>query len=61
MGGKVNGVMGEVIKEMGLEVIGNEERMCVGCEGGEVELNVMEGVLVFKLVECISIMNKGLG
>ncbi|WP_338654581.1 aspartate ammonia-lyase [Lysinibacillus sp. Y5S-8] len=57
MPGKVNPVMPEVLNQVAFQVIGNDHTISLASEAGQLELNVMEPVLVFNLVQSISIMN----
>lgn len=57
MPGKVNPVMPEVINQVAFQVIGNDHTICLASEAGQLELNVMEPVLVFNLLQSINIMN----
>ncbi|WP_394236937.1 aspartate ammonia-lyase [Niallia oryzisoli] len=57
MPGKVNPVMAEMINQVAFQVIGNDHTICLASEAGQLELNVMEPVLVFNLLQSISIMN----
>lgn len=57
MPGKVNPVMAEMINQVAFQVIGNDHTICMASEAGQLELNVMEPVLVFNLLQSISIMN----
>ena len=57
MPGKVNPVMAEVINQVAFQVIGNDNTVCLASEAGQLELNVMEPVLIFNLIQSISIMN----
>ncbi|WP_188648654.1 aspartate ammonia-lyase [Marinithermofilum abyssi] len=57
MPGKVNPVMAEVINQVAFQVIGNDHTICLASEAGQLELNVMEPVLVFNLLQSLSIMN----
>ncbi|GGH88591.1 aspartate ammonia-lyase [Pullulanibacillus pueri] len=59
MPGKVNPVMAEVLNQIAFQVIGNDHTICQASEAGQLELNVMEPVLVFNLLQSISIMNNG--
>ncbi|MEW9671103.1 aspartate ammonia-lyase [Ammoniphilus sp. 3BR4] len=61
MPGKVNPVMAEVINQVAFQVIGNDHTICLASEAGQLELNVMEPVLVFNLLQSISIMNNAFG
>ncbi|MDM5210989.1 aspartate ammonia-lyase [Peribacillus sp. NJ4] len=57
MPGKVNPVMPEMINQVAFQVIGNDHTICLASEAGQLELNVMEPVLVFNLLQSISIMS----
>lgn len=57
MPGKVNPVMPELINQVAFQVIGNDHTICLASEAGQLELNVMEPVLVFNLLQSLSIMN----
>ncbi len=57
MPGKVNPVLAELINQVAFQVIGNDHTICLASEAGQLELNVMEPVLVFNLLQSISIMN----
>jgi aspartate ammonia-lyase len=57
MPGKVNPVMAELINQVAFQVIGNDHTICLASEAGQLELNVMEPVLVFNLLQSLSIMN----
>ena len=56
MPGKVNPVMAEVMNQSALQVVGNDLTIALACEAGQFELNVMEPVLVFNLLQSITIM-----
>jgi aspartate ammonia-lyase len=56
MPGKVNPVMAEVVNQVAFQVIGNDHTICLASEAGQFELNVMEPVLVFNLLQSISMM-----
>jgi aspartate ammonia-lyase len=59
MPGKVNPVMPELINQIAFQVIGNDHTISLASEAGQFELNVMEPVLLFNLLQSISIMNNG--
>ncbi|WJE16226.1 aspartate ammonia-lyase [Halobacillus sp. ACCC02827] len=61
MPGKVNPVMAEVINQIAFQVIGNDQTISLSSEAGQLQLNVMEPVLVFNLLESIKIMKNGFG
>lgn len=56
MPGKVNPVMPELINQVAFQIIGNDHTICLASEAGQLELNVMEPVLVFNLLQSISMM-----
>lgn len=56
MPGKVNPVMAEVMNQVAFQVIGNDTTICLASEAGQFELNVMEPVLVFNLLESMEMM-----
>jgi aspartate ammonia-lyase len=56
MPGKVNPVMAEVVNQVAFQVIGNDTTVCLASEAGQFELNVMEPVLAFNLLQSIGIM-----
>lgn len=57
MPGKVNPVLPELINQVAFQVVGNDHTICLASEAGQLELNVMEPVLIFNLLQSISIMN----
>ncbi|TBL80356.1 aspartate ammonia-lyase [Paenibacillus thalictri] len=57
MPGKVNPVMCEVVNQVAFQVIGNDHTICLASEAGQLELNVMEPVLVFNLLQSLGMMN----
>ncbi len=59
MPGKVNPVMAEMINQIAFQVIGNDTTITMASEAGQLELNVMEPVLVFNLLQSIDIMRNG--
>lgn len=60
MPGKVNPVMCEVMNQISFQVIGNDQTISLASEAGQFELNVMEPVLVFNLLQSLSILANGL-
>jgi aspartate ammonia-lyase len=48
--------MAEVVNQVAFQVIGNDHTICLASEAGQFELNVMEPVLVFNLLQSIGIM-----
>ena len=58
---KVNPVLPELINQVAFQVIGNDHTICLASEAGQFELNVMQPVLVFNLVQSVSMMNNAFG
>ncbi|EKN63269.1 aspartate ammonia-lyase [Schinkia azotoformans MEV2011] len=56
MPGKVNPVMAEVLNQSAFQVAGNDLTIMMACEAGQFELNVMEPVVVFNLLQSIKVM-----
>lgn len=56
MPGKVNPVIPEVVNQVAFQVIGNDLTISAASEAGQFELNVMEPVLFYNLIQSISIM-----
>jgi len=57
MPGKVNPVMAEVVNQVAFQVIGNDHTISLASEAGQLNLNVMQPVLVFNLIQSITMMN----
>lgn len=60
MPGKVNPVMCEVINQIAFQVIGNDHTISLASEAGQFELNVMEPVLVYNLLQSLTILHNGI-
>jgi len=56
MPGKVNPVIPEVVNQVVFQVIGNDLTINLASEAGQLELNVMEPVLAFNLMQTFDIM-----
>lgn len=56
MPGKVNPVMAEVVNQVAFQVQGNDHTITLACGAGQLELNVMEPVIVYNLVQSIEIL-----
>lgn len=57
MPGKVNPVMAEVVNQVAFQVMGNDHTICLASEAGQLELNVMEPVITFNLLQSLDILN----
>merc|ERR1719350_1196191 len=60
MPGKVNPVIPEVMNMCCFETIGNDLTVAFGAEAGQLELNVMEPIVIFKLFTSIRVLTRGL-
>lgn len=56
MPGKVNPVIPEVMNQVAFQVFGNDVTISAASEAGQFELNVMEPVLFYNLIQSLSIM-----
>lgn len=56
MPGKVNPVMAEVLNQTAFQVVGNDVTISMATEAAQFELNVMEPVIVFNLLQSIQVM-----
>ena len=60
MPGKVNPVIPEVVNQIAFKVIGNDLTVTMGVEGGQLELNVFEPVIVQSIFESIEMLKNGM-
>lgn len=60
MPGKINPVMLEVMNQIAFQVIGNDLTVSMASEAGQFELNVMEPVMTFNVLESMKIMRNGI-
>lgn len=60
MPGKVNPVIPEVVNQVAFKVIGNDLTVTVAVEGGQLELNVFEPVIVHSIFESIEMLKNGM-
>ncbi len=60
MPGKVNPVIPEVVTQIAFKVIGNDLVVTLAAEGGQLELNVFEPVIVQSLFESIEMLKNGM-
>ena len=59
MPGKVNPVIPEVVNQICFQVIGNDVTISMAAEGGQLQLNVMEPIILFNLYRSIDILTRG--
>ncbi|MFC4303895.1 aspartate ammonia-lyase [Cohnella boryungensis] len=60
MPGKVNPVMAEVVNQVAFQVMGNDHTVCMACEAGQFELNVMGPVIAFNLLQSLQVLQRAL-
>merc|ERR1740121_2661249 len=60
MPGKVNPVIPEVMNMCCFEALGNDLTVSFGSEAGQLELNVMEPVVIYKLFTSVRVLTRGL-
>lgn len=58
MPGKVNPVMCEIVNQVAFQVIGNDHTICLASEAGQLELNVMEPVMIYNLLQSLDMMKR---
>lgn len=57
MPGKVNPVIPEVVNQVAFQVAGNDQTISRAAEAGQLELNVMEPVMAFNLLQSLDILH----
>lgn len=60
MPGKVNPVIPEVVNQVAFKVIGNDLTVTIAAEGGQLELNVFEPVIVQSIFESIEMLKNSM-
>ena len=60
MPGKVNPVIPEVVNQVAYAVIGNDLTVTMAAEAGQLQLNAMEPVLIFKTLESMRMLTRAL-
>jgi aspartate ammonia-lyase len=60
MPGKVNPVIPEVFNQVAYQVVGNDLTVTMAGEAGQLQLNVMEPVIAFQLLQSIDIMRNAM-
>lgn len=60
MPGKVNPVIPEVVNQIAFKVMGNDLTIAMASEAGQLQLNVMEPVIVYSLLESIDLLINGI-
>lgn len=60
MPGKVNPVIPEVVNQIAFKVIGNDLTVTIASEGGQLELNVFEPIIVLSVFESVEMLINGM-
>ncbi len=60
MPGKVNPVIPEVMNQICFKVIGNDLTATLAAEAGQLQLNVMEPVIIFSILESMMLLSNGM-
>jgi len=60
MPGKVNPVIPEMVNQVAYQVMGNDLTVMFACEGGQLQLNAFEPVMVANLFQSIDIMKRAM-
>src|SRR5690606_23223631 len=60
MPGKVNPVIPEVMNQVCYRVIGNDLTVTMAAEAGQLQLNVMEPVLTYAIMESMVLLSNGM-
>ena len=60
MPGKVNPVIPEAVNQVAFEVIGNDLALTLAAEAGQLQLNVMEPLIVYKLFDSIRLLQRAM-
>ncbi|WP_071871636.1 aspartate ammonia-lyase [Atopomonas hussainii] len=60
MPGKVNPVIPEAVNQVAFEVIGNDLALTLAAEGGQLQLNVMEPLIAYKILDSIRLLQRAM-
>lgn len=60
MPGKVNPVIPEAVNQVAFEVIGNDLALTIAAEGGQLQLNVMEPLIAYKIFDSIRLLARAM-
>ncbi len=60
MPGKVNPVIPEAVNQVAFEVIGNDMALTIAAEAGQLQLNVMEPLIAYKLFDSIGLLQRAM-
>jgi len=60
MPGKVNPVIPEAVNQVAFEIIGNDLALTMAAEGGQLQLNVMEPLIAYKIFDSIRLLQRAM-
>lgn len=60
MPGKVNPVIPEAVNQVAFEIIGNDLALTMAAEAGQLQLNVMEPIIAFKMFDSIRLLHRSM-
>lgn len=60
MPGKVNPVIPEAVNQVAFTIIGNDLALTLAAEGGQLQLNVMEPLIAYKLLDSIRLLQRAI-
>ncbi|NLY64820.1 MAG: aspartate ammonia-lyase [Alcaligenaceae bacterium] len=60
MPGKVNPVIPEAVNQIAFEIIGNDMAITMASEAGQLQLNVMEPLIAYKMFDSICLLSRGM-
>jgi aspartate ammonia-lyase len=60
MPGKVNPVIPEVVNQVAFQVMGNDLTISMASEAGQLQLNVMEPVMVFNVIQSLTMLTRAI-
>lgn len=60
MPGKVNPVIPEAVNQVAFEVIGNDAALTMAAEAGQMQLNVMEPLIAYKLFDSVRLLQRSM-
>ncbi|NLJ62952.1 MAG: aspartate ammonia-lyase, partial [Alcaligenaceae bacterium] len=60
MPGKVNPVIPEAVNQVAFEIIGNDLTLTMAAEAGQLQLNVMEPIIAYKMFDSIRLLQRSM-
>lgn len=60
MPGKVNPVIPEAVNQIAFEIVGNDMAITMAAEAGQLQLNVMEPLIAWKMFDSVRLLSRGM-